>query len=217
MSPYNHAVNPMKPAAFSLVPLLFVLLCAGARGQSADNELVSVKELIHDIVLDLKYNTVDNFAGQKLYTSDECLLAHGAVRRLLIVQDSLNARGLGLKIFDGYRPRSVQYLMWEILPDPTYVADPSTGSIHNRGGAVDVSLVNMATGEELMMPTAFDYFGPEAGHNWTAGLSQEQIQNRALLRDLMETVGGFSRYDAEWWHYTWDPSRSYPLRDYQLK
>ncbi|MCK5571977.1 MAG: M15 family metallopeptidase [Bacteroidetes bacterium] len=207
----------MRFAACSLIPLLAVLVCAGAQSQSADNELVSVKELIHDIVLDLKYNTVDNFAGQKLYTSDECLLALGAVRRLQIVQDSLHARGLGLKVFDAYRPRSVQYLMWEILPDPRYVADPSTGSIHNRGGAVDVSLVDPATREELLMPTPFDYFGPEAGHNWTTGLTQEQIDNRALLRGMMENVGGFSRYDAEWWHYTWDPSRSYPLRDFQLK
>jgi D-alanyl-D-alanine dipeptidase len=207
----------MRPAGVPLILLLAVLLSVEARSQTAENELVSVKELIQDIVLDIKYNTVDNFTDQKLYTSDECLLALGAVRRLLIVQDSLNVRGLGLKVYDAYRPRSVQYLMWEILPDPRYVADPTTGSIHNRGGAVDVSLVDLATGEELWMPTAFDYFGPEAGHNWTAGLSQEQIQNRALLRDMMEIVGGFSRYDAEWWHYTWDPSRSYPLRDYQLK
>jgi D-alanyl-D-alanine dipeptidase len=207
----------MRSAGVPLILLLAVLLSVEARSQTAENELVSVKELIQDIVLDIKYNTVDNFTDQKLYTSDECLLALGAVRRLLIVQDSLNVRGLGLKVYDAYRPRSVQYLMWEILPDPRYVADPTTGSIHNRGGAVDVSLVDLATGEEVPMPTAFDYFGPEAGHNWTAGLSQEQIQNRALLRDMMEIVGGFSRYDAEWWHYTWDPSRSYPLRDYQLK
>jgi len=185
--------------------------------QSADNELVRVKELIPDIVLDVRYNTVNNFTSQKLYTADECLLVLGAVRRLLVVQDSLRARGLGLKIFDGYRPRAVQYLMWEIVPNSTYVADPANGSVHNRGGAVDVSLVDRATGQELSMPTEFDYFGPEAGHGWTTGLSPEQIENRALLKTIMEEVGGFASYSAEWWHYSWGPATSYPLLDFQMK
>jgi len=185
--------------------------------QSADNELVRVKELIPDIVLDIRYSTTDNFTSQKLYTADECLLALGAVRRLMVVQDSLRPRGLGLKIFDGYRPRAVQYLMWEILPDPKYVADPANGSVHNRGGAVDVSLVDLATGEELPMPTEFDYFGDQASHGWTIGLSAEQIANRELLKTMMEQVGGLASYSAEWWHYSWGPAGSYPLLDFQMK
>jgi D-alanyl-D-alanine dipeptidase len=200
-----------------LLALLVLGLSSILTAQSADNELVRVKELIPGIVLDLRYSTTENFTGQKLYTADECLAAHGAVRRLQVVQDSLRTLGLGLKIFDGYRPRAVQYLMWEILPDSRYVADPATGSVHNRGGAVDVSLVDMATGEELLMPTEFDYFGPEAGHGWTIGLSAEQIANRELLKTMMEQVGGFSSYGAEWWHYSWGPSGSYPLLDFQMK
>jgi len=185
--------------------------------QSADNELVRVKELIPGIVLDLRYSTPENFTSQKLYTADECLLALGAVRRLILVQDSLRVRGLGLKIFDGYRPRAVQYLMWEIFPDPNYVANPNTGSVHNRGGAVDVSLVELATGQELSMPTEFDYFGELAWHGTTTGLSPEQIQNRELLKTVMEQVGGFSSYSKEWWHYSWGPGTSYPLLDFQMK
>ena len=188
-----------------------------ATGQTADDELVRVRELMPGIVLDLRYATTNNFLGEKLYSADECLVAHGAVRRLMVVQDSLRVRGLGLKIFDGYRPRAVQYLMYAILPNPVYVADPNSGSVHNRGGAVDVSLVRLSDGQELLMPTPFDFFGPEAGHSWTLGLSQEQIDNRALLRDMMTRVGGFSLYDAEWWHYTWPPSGAYPLLDFQMK
>lgn len=197
--------------------LLLLLFPLAAFGQSADDELVNVREMIPGIVLDLKYNTTDNSFHQKLYTTDECYLVHGAVRQLALVQDTLRKLGLGLKIWDGYRPRAVQYLMWEILPNPVYVADPATGSNHNRGGAVDLTLIQLSTGQELPMPTPFDFFGPEAGHNWTLGLSAEVIANRALLRTLMETVGGFSRYDSEWWHYDFVPAKSYPLLDFQLQ
>lgn len=194
-----------------------VVLCVSlGRGQSAWDELVPVRQLIPGIVLDLRYNTTNNFLSQKLYSTDECLLAHGMVNHLAVVQDSLNARGLGLKIYDGYRPRAVQYLMFEILPNPIYVADPASGSVHNRGGAVDCSLVRLDTGQELAMPTPFDWFGPEASHGYTLGLSQEQISNRELLLDMMQRVGGFTRYDAEWWHYTWSAPSTLPLLDFQL-
>ena len=206
----------MVRRTFLLVSLVTGVVC-GLQGQTAGDELVNVRHLIPGIVLDLRYNTVDNFCNQKLYSTDECLLLHTAVERLQVVQDSLRARGLGLKIYDGYRPRAVQYLMWEIYPDPAYVADPATGSIHNRGGAVDVSLVDLASGQELNMPTEFDYFGPEAGHGWTIGLSAEQIANRELLLDMMQRVGGFSPYSAEWWHYTVPAGSSYPLLDFQMK
>jgi D-alanyl-D-alanine dipeptidase len=201
-------------------PLPFALLCLAPRllsAQTAPDELVPVRQLIPDIVLDLRYNTTDNFLHQKLYSTDECLLAHGAVNRLMVVQDSLRARGLGVKIYDGYRPRAIQYLMWEMYPNSTYVADPASGSVHNRGGAIDCSLVRRDTGEELWMPTPFDWFGVEASHGHTAGLSAEQIANRALLLDMMTRVGGFNMYDAEWWHYTWSSPTTLPLLDFQLR
>lgn len=199
-----------------------ILICLAfsfslARAQSAWDELVPVRQIIPGIVLDLRYSTVDNFLDQKFYTTDECLLAHGAVVHLAIVQDSLRARGLALKIYDGYRPRAVQYLMFELYPNPTYVADPATGSVHNRGGAIDCSIVRLDTGEELAMPTPFDWFGPEASHGYTTGLTQEQIANRELLLDMMTRVGTFNRYDAEWWHYTWTAPATLPLLDFQLR
>jgi D-alanyl-D-alanine dipeptidase len=199
-----------------ILPLL-VLIPVFTSAQTADDELVNVKELIPDIVLDLKYGTMDNFLSQKMYTANECLFAHGAVKHLKLVQDSLRTMGLGLKIWDAYRPRAVQYLMWEIYPNPTYVADPATGSNHNRGAAVDLTLVSLSTGQELPMPTPFDWFGDEAGHDWTIGLTADQIANRALLKSMMENVGGFTSLNSEWWHYTYSPALENPLMDFQMK
>lgn len=191
--------------------------------QTGDDELVNIKELIPDIVLDIKYNTTDNFvttfsgAPQKLYTTDECLMSRLVAERLLIVQDSLRRRGLGLKIFDAYRPRAVQYLMWETLPPEyqAFVADPRSGSHHNRGAAVDLTLVDAATGAELDMGTPFDYFGPEAAITYT-GFPADILANRYLLRDMMYWQG-FTIYTAEWWHYQHPAATGYPLVDYQLK
>ena len=197
--------------------LLLTLVPLFARSQSDDLELVNIKELIPDIVLDLHYATTENFLHLKLYTTNESLLALGAVKHLKAVQDSLRKMGLGLKVWDGYRPRAVQYLMWEIMPNATYVADPATGSNHNRGAAIDLTIVNLSTGEELWMPTPFDYFGDAAGATWTIGLSAEQIANRALLRNLMQNVGGFSPYDGEWWHFDYGPAQANPLLDFQMK
>ena len=205
----------MKPVLCVL--FLLFLLPMSLHSQSSDAELVNVKELIPDIVLDLKYSTVVNFTSQKLYTTNECLLARGMVNRLAVVQDSLRMRGLGLKIYDGYRPRAVQYLMFEIYPDPTFVADPATGSKHNRGAAVDLTLIDLATGAELSMPTVFDYFGDAAAHGWTIGLSAEQIANRQLLLSMMVNVGGLTSLASEWWHYEHGPSMSNPLYDFQMK
>ncbi|HEX9614459.1 MAG TPA: M15 family metallopeptidase [Bacteroidota bacterium] len=201
--------------------LLFLVPAMALLAQSGDDELVNVKELIPDIVLDIKYNTEDNFvttfagSGQKLYSTDECLVAMATAKRLILVQDSLRKMGLGLKMFDGYRPRTVQYIMWEYVGSP-YVANPATGSRHNRGAAVDVSIVNLFTGEELSMPTPFDYFGLEASHNYTHPNSTTNA-NRVFLLNMMKAVGGFVEYSVEWWHYEYPLAVNYPLLDFQLK
>ena len=194
--------------------------------QSASDEVVPVKQLIPDIGLDLRYSTVNNFTGQKLYSIDEAYLSIGAIIKLKLVHDSLKqitshnginySQGLGIKIYDGYRPRAVQYLMFEIFPNPTYVADPNSGSIHNRGGAVDVSIIDMATGQEIPMPTEFDWFGQEASHSYM-NLPANVIADRTLLYNMMTQVGGFVPYDAEWWHYTISGASSLPLLDFQMK
>jgi D-alanyl-D-alanine dipeptidase len=126
------------------------------------------------------------------------------------------AGGLGLKIWDGYRPRSVQYRMWDIVPDPRYVADPNIGSSHNRGGAVDLTIIDFSTKKELDMPTVFDFFGVEAQHEYMDH-PLHVIVNRELLKNLMTNVGGFSIYAEEWWHYKYPPSDNFPLLDFQPK
>lgn len=206
--------------------LLFFSLSGILNSQTALDEVVPVKELIPDIHQDIRYATVNNFTSQKLYTTGEAYLSIGAIQQLKIVHDSLKKitsyngisypQGLGIKIFDAYRPRSVQYLMFEIFPNPIFVADPATGSVHNRGGAVDVSIVDMSNGQEIPMPTEFDFFGPEADHGYN-NLPANVLANRLLLRTMMVDVGGFNIYMAEWWHYTFPPSSAYPLLDFQMK
>lgn len=210
--------------AFLLIFLL--ILTKFSYAQSAVDEIIPIRELIPDIGIDIRYASINNFTHQKLYSVGEAYLSIGAIQKLMLVHDSLKQirefngvnypKGIGLKVYDGYRPRAVQYLMFEIFPNPTYVADPNSGSIHNRGGAVDVSLINMENGEELQMPTEFDWFGPEASHSYN-NLPSNVIANRTLLYNMMVQVGGFIPYDAEWWHYTISGASSLPLLDFQMK
>ena len=212
----------------SLFPLLnlFIICHSLTSGQTPTHKLVKVKEIIPDIEIELKYTTTDNFTKQILYPTSACFLAFGAINNLKLVQDSLRnlqfhngmnyTDGLGLKIWDGYRPRSVQYRMWEIVPDPRYVADPNIGSSHNRGGAVDLTIIDFSTKKELDMPTIFDFFGVEAHHEYMAH-PIHVIANRKLLRDLMTNVGGFTIYAEEWWHYKYPPSDNFPLLNVQPK
>ncbi len=207
-------------ASFLLITTILI------NAQSASDEVVPVKQLIPDVGLDIRYSTQDNFTSQKLYSVDEAYLSIGAINKLKLVHDSLKQinsydgnsypKGLGIKIYDGYRPRAVQYLMFEIFPNPVFVADPNSGSIHNRGGAIDVSIVDMSTGQELPMPTEFDWFGPEAAHSYV-NLPPNIIANRTLLYNMMTQVGGFVPYDAEWWHYSISGASSLPLLDFQMK
>ncbi|MBL1215569.1 MAG: M15 family metallopeptidase [Ignavibacteriae bacterium] len=216
--------------------LLFILLPVLIYGQVGDDELVNPKDIIYDIVMDLRYSTPDHSflnipqIGEmelpKFYTANEGLVVLKLANALKLAQDSLrNIRnfngnsypaGIGIKIWDGYRPRAVQYLFWEIFPNSTYIANPSSGSLHNRGGAVDLTLIDLATGEELDMPTAFDDFSPQAAHGYSS-LPQNVINNRELLRSIMVNVAGLNIYSSEWWHYSVPGASTYPLMDFQMK
>ena len=138
-----------------------------------------------------------------------CFLRPAAARAILAAHQELRAEGLGLKLFDCYRPRSVQYKLWEIFPQPGYVADPRTGSIHNRGGAVDLTIVDH-TGQALDMGTEFDFFGPKANHNYTK-LPAEVLANRSKLKALLQKHG-FTAIRSEWWHYNFSVEE-YDLAD----
>ncbi len=159
--------------------------------------------------LDMRYATTDNFVGQVLYDCARCFVRPAPARALADIQAELQTQGLGLKLFDCYRPRAVQWKLWEIYPKPGYVADPRTGSVHNRGGAVDLTLVD-SLGQELDMGTAFDFFGPKANHTFTE-LPANVLANRRRLKDIMRKHG-FTHIRSEWWHYEYAAER-YELAD----
>lgn len=159
------------------------------------------------IQIDLKYATTDNFVKEKLYDCPRCFLRSDVALSIRNIQKDLRRKGYGLKMLDCYRPLSVQWKLWNKVPDPRYVADPRKGSMHNRGSAVDLTLVD-AQGKELDMGTAFDFFGKEAYHDYT-DLPKEVLARRTLLRETM-LKHGFRSTRTEWWHYSYT-KRSYPI------
>jgi D-alanyl-D-alanine dipeptidase len=176
-----------------------------------DEPFVEIDRVDPRIMLDIRYATPDNFTQQRLYPTDlPCRLRASVADRLTRVQDRLARRGLGLKVYDGYRPLAVQRTMWKKWPDPRYVADPAKGSRHNRGAAVDVTLVNR-TGRELEMPTGFDDFTAAAHRDYTGGSATARA-NRDLLAEVMQAEE-FSGLATEWWHFDAPQWRDYPMID----
>ncbi|MGE6356062.1 M15 family metallopeptidase [Flavobacterium sp. NPDC079362] len=164
----------------------------------ADTTFVNLKEYSNDFIYDMKYATEDNFLKAKVYDCAECLLRYKTVKALIAANKEFMKQGCKIKLFDCYRPLSIQKKMWEIVSNPKYVADPKKGSIHNRGGAVDITVVN-AYGIELEMGTDFDFFGIQASHNYTK-LPVSVKANRKYLKTVM-IKNGFNFFDSEWWHY----------------
>jgi D-alanyl-D-alanine dipeptidase len=162
------------------------------------NAFVNLKNYSNDFVYDMKYATDDNFLKEKVYPCDECFLRVKTVKALLEANESFLDKGYKIKIYDCYRPKAIQKKMWKIVPDANFVANPKKGSIHNRGGAVDISLVDL-NGKELDMGTKFDFFGKEASHNYL-NLSDIILANRTFLKETMLRYN-FKSFDSEWWHY----------------
>ena len=163
-----------------------------------DTTFVNLKDYSRDFLYDMKYATTDNFLKAKVYDCAECFLRLKTIKALVEANKKFISIGYKIKIFDCYRPLDIQKKMWEIVPNPEYVANPVKGSIHNRGGAVDITLVDNNE-KELNMGTPFDYFGTEASHNYL-NVSQEVKTNRELLKRVMNKYG-FNSFDSEWWHY----------------
>lgn len=178
-----------------------------------DAQLVDISSLNQNILFDIRYATENNFMKRKVYPVAKCLLRFYAIKNLLEVQADLNSQGLGLKVYDCYRPLSVQKQMWAILPDSRYVANPKTGSRHNRASAVDLTLVDNS-GKELEMPTAFDDFTEKAHLNYNLA-SVEAKQNRQLLQEIMHKHG-FVGLATEWWHFDAVDWQRFPVMDVPL-
>lgn len=164
-----------------------------------DSDFVRVKDYIPGVFVELKYSTSDNFTGQVIYEFEDVFLRYGTVMKLKAVSEELAEQGLFLKIWDGFRPVSAQFKLWEICPDPTFVANPNKGfSNHSRGFAVDLTLAD-SQGREVEMPTVFDDFSARADRDYS-DCTQIQEENARLLEKVMEKHG-FSGYWGEWWHF----------------
>jgi len=164
-------------------------------------------------ILDLRYSTSNNFTDSIIYPCGRCFLRPKLASIIYNLNKELEkSNGYAIKLYDCYRPLSAQQKLWDIVPDATYVANPAKGSMHNRGSAVDLSLVNIKTGKELNMGTDFDHFGRESRHNYL-DLSQEVLGNRQFLKNHLE-ARGLKSIKSEWWHYSLSGTGR-PLSDWQ--
>lgn len=180
-----------------------------------DTGFVVMQRFASGFAYDMKYATDDNFLKKAVYTCDHCLLRKEVAEALKKANDTLMGRGLRIKFFDCYRPFAVQKKMWELFPNPIYLANPYTkGSIHNRGGAVDITLINIE-GKELEMGTGFDHFGREAHHAYS-NLPDTVLSNRKLLKETMEAYG-FNSITSEWWHYNFKSARKYSISNFSVE
>lgn len=179
-----------------------------------DTSFVNLKEYSTDFVYDMKYATEDNFLKSKVYDCAECYMRLKTAKALIKANSKFMKLGYKIKIYDCYRPLDVQKKMWAIVSNPNYVANPSKGSIHNRGGAVDITLEDNY-GKELNMGTPFDFFGPEASHDYY-NFSKEIIDNRALFKKIMISAK-FQPFDSEWWHYNLKNAKLDPISNFKWK
>jgi D-alanyl-D-alanine dipeptidase len=174
-------------------------------------ELVELIKLDRTIKLDIRYATSNNFLGRPVYTEARAFLQRPAAEALVRANKALRKKGYGLIIHDGYRPWSVTKVFWDATPDDKkiFVADPSQGSRHNRGCAVDLSLFDLKTGKEVVMTSGYDEMTERSHINYGGG-SEEQRRLRDMLRAAMEAEG-FAVYEPEWWHYDYKDWKDYPI------
>ncbi|MCD6045154.1 MAG: peptidase vanX D-ala-D-ala dipeptidase [Gammaproteobacteria bacterium] len=187
--------------------------------QLTDLNFVDLLVIENSFIIDLPYASIHNFTQKIMYdTNARAYLRKPVAEALVMAQRKLNVQQLGLKIWDAYRPFHIQEIFWAHCPDERYIMKPvrengqmKEGSAHNRGCAVDVTLVSTITGKELVMPTLFDDFSP-AAHRDYMDCSVEAIRNRALLQEVMGSCG-FIGLPTEWWHFNWHAAHEFELCD----
>ena len=180
-----------------------------------DMELLDLESAIPNVQLDIRYATKNNFTAEIIYTDAKAFARLKVAQALKKVQDSLQFHNLGLRIYDAYRPYAATLKFFEVYPDTNFVANPRYGSRHNRGCAIDLTLIDLSTGEEIPMPTEFDDFSEKADPNYL-DLPQEVIENRTFLFSIMSHFG-FSHYPTEWWHFDFEGWENFPLMDLSFK
>ncbi len=172
-----------------------------------------IQDIDSTIVIDMPYATPDNFTGQTLYPAQVAVLARDTAEKLKQANSLVKAQGFTIKVWDAYRPLGVQRVLWELVPDSRYVANPQNGSRHNRGAAVDVTLVD-DNGIEVEMPSAFDDFSPRAWRNNQEMSGEARRHLEILTKAMMDS--GFTTITTEWWHYDDAQWAEYPLLDVEL-
>jgi zinc D-Ala-D-Ala dipeptidase len=213
----------MKKQFLTISRLLVLIICASvfAFAQNSppkeqnkrEADLVELIKLDKSIKLDIRYARNDNFVGRPVYTEARAFMQRSAAEAIVRVHKLLKKQGLGLVVFDGYRPWSVTKIFWEVTPEDKrkFVADPVKGSRHNRGCAVDLSIYNQKTKKLVEMPSDFDDFTEKASPDYKGG-TEVQTKNRELLRKLMEAEG-FTVNANEWWHFDYKDWRDYAIYD----
>lgn len=192
----------IKAPAASKVPLVeYDLPALAILDKLPDTAWVDLEQLDSTLIMDIRYATTNNFMELQVYDCAKCYTRAKTAKAVLKIQAALSQQGLGLKMFDCYRPSPAQYKLWQKMPDKRYVAPPEKGSVHSRGGALDLTIVVLQTGQELEMGTPYDYFGREAYWSYTKH-SENVNNNRKLLRSTMEAYG-FKITTTEWWHYSY--------------
>jgi len=180
----------------------------------AKTGLVKIEDVDDTIVMDLRYATDNNFTGRKLYPVAISLLQRGTANKLKAANERFKKDGYRIKVWDAYRPLDIQKKFWELKPDRLYVANPAYGSKHNRGSAVDITLVDKL-GNELEMPTEFDHFSEKAWRNYTGNTPEAQRSMEYLGQIMAES--GFIPNSTEWWHFDDSAWNSYPVLNIQLE
>ena len=200
-----------------LIVVLVIPACLNGppreQGRFRETELVEVTKLDPTIRLDIRYATADNLMHRQVYTQAMAFLQRPAAEALVRVNRWLHEEGYGLVIFDAYRPWSATKRIWDLANDAdrknNFVANPREGSKHNRGSAVDLSLFDLTTGSEVVMPSGFDDFSERVYPIYPGGTSESR-RLRDLLCHVMETQN-FEGSNEEWWHFNYRDWREYRL------
>ncbi len=180
-------------------------------GHAIRTSAMPLVPVVHPAIdIDLRYASADNISGRPLYDHGQALLHRDAMAALVRAADLAAAQGLRLRVYDAWRPAAAQWRLWQVLPDPAYVADPRVGSMHTRGIAVDLTLAD-AGGHPLDMGTGFDEMSAASAHGCTTITPQAQ-RHRAWLAGLM-ALSGWVHLGSEWWHYNLPDAVRYPLID----
>lgn len=203
-----------RRVTISRIAALVGILALVAGCKPGQELLVDVAVIDPTIVIEMRYASTENLAKRDFYGVNRCYLRRSVAQRLVLVQEELRAQGFGLKVWDAYRPMSVQKALWRAVPDQRYVSRPGPLACHPRGAAVDVTLVD-SEGRELEMPTGFDEASPAASP--TSGLGTEAARRNVLILQRAMRGAGFQPFKLEWWHFNDRAWRRFPALDIPVK